>query len=1306
MKGRNVQKRLFSVFMILVLCVSVMPMGEMEALAYDGEVASYSTGRTIYTEFTGTNDKHSGDGSQGSPYNLFEDAYDAAQDGDIIYILGAGAFLNSADNEPFVINKNITIKGNNTTFSCRKAGIILAADVTFDNVVLSFAHRYHDAIFANGHKLILNNVSCESGARCVDIFGGPLYDLSGNIVGANPGSKAEIIIDGGGENLGNVYGGAMNGDYAGSTSITMTDVKDTQNDIVYADGATETYIDMDHFFDIEEPEPPMANGNYTIEGGVTIELKNCSIKTVSKEEESNGTDTSVIIDTDEKYIGLPVAIDNVNELIVKGGGTYAPTALSECSVILQEASTIDLSEIGNPEIENPKLMSIDSSDGTENKLVLKKDQTLYVSDTITGRLLFKTNAQSGIAEYEHVYFKLGNPTVTGESGEVILFAPSEVQADMTLNKIPAEGDEVGVVEIWKTSEAGEYTPVAINDLRVTNSVLSMSVSEISDETLGPAERKAFEVKVEWLEGTDAWDCFLEYVPIEYEIVYEEGQEKDTAYSELFEELGNYEANVPELKLSLWQSSDEDDETFARGWITPVAYMLNEEGVQEPPKAGIYHITMRPLSAGEPIERKVTLILTEDAEEGNLTAVDTATTIVTPSNAITMQDSIQITGTVEYEIASGNTNKIPNGEIKVFVNQNEYGADLGDTAFSTENGEFAIDIDVTEENGFQLGENTVTVIYMGAEDETYLAYSSQNSVSIMVNPLEVELDFEEINQQIEYTGKRLQCQLPTINVVKANSQDVVDAGVMPEVIYKQGGEEVNPILLGVYEVYFYVTGEKYNPIEVKAGTFTITAATPTIHLTTKCVTTGAIQISINVKGSNTGSTPVGSVKIYQDGALCKEEVLRFGETEITVSGLEVGKTYTFKVEYVLNYAGNPHYTSAISDEVSVTMSETEDGGTSGDNTGGGNEGGNDSTGGGSDDNDNGTSGDNTGSGDGGSVGDDTAGGEETPEGGGSSSGGDTSGGGSSSGNGGTTGGGNGSGNGGTTGGGSDSGNGGTTGGGNGSGNGGTTGSGNSSGNGSTSGGGNGGTSSGGSSSGGGHWNGGISIGGNTPSNDDTSKEESTNGNKNEAATSTIPVATASGSQKKNSSSVKTKVTKQLMEQIVANNNGKDTDVSIKVQNAKGELSYILTVNTADMKKGNKLYICEKDSKTGELILVNSKTYKVSKYGNVNVTMAPGKEYVLLNEASMNKVTDAIVKNVTLKKKTIKITSGKRSKITLSQKLNTDNVKSITYINENKGIVAVSKKGSIRGKQPGTAIIRVKVKLKNGDVKMLKAKVVIK
>lgn len=50
------------------------------------------SGKTIYTEFKDGNSTHSGDGSYGNPYNLFEDAYAAAGNGDEISILGSGAF--------------------------------------------------------------------------------------------------------------------------------------------------------------------------------------------------------------------------------------------------------------------------------------------------------------------------------------------------------------------------------------------------------------------------------------------------------------------------------------------------------------------------------------------------------------------------------------------------------------------------------------------------------------------------------------------------------------------------------------------------------------------------------------------------------------------------------------------------------------------------------------------------------------------------------------------------------------------------------------------------------------------------------------------------------------------------------------------------------------------------------------------------------------------------------------------------------------------------------------------------------------
>lgn len=153
MKPDNVAKRLWAFFIVLTMCITVQPVVPVKA-----QEAVQTAARTIYTEFKDGNSTHSGDGSYGNPYNLFEDAYAAAGNGDEISILGSGAFLNAEAAEPFIFDKSVTVNGNGNTFSNRKGGFILNTDVTFKNITLRFSNRLHDAIFANGHKLVLENV--------------------------------------------------------------------------------------------------------------------------------------------------------------------------------------------------------------------------------------------------------------------------------------------------------------------------------------------------------------------------------------------------------------------------------------------------------------------------------------------------------------------------------------------------------------------------------------------------------------------------------------------------------------------------------------------------------------------------------------------------------------------------------------------------------------------------------------------------------------------------------------------------------------------------------------------------------------------------------------------------------------------------------------------------------------------------------------------------------------------------------------------------------------------------------------------
>lgn len=143
-----------------------------------------------------------------------------------------------------------------------------------------------------------------------------------------------------------------------------------------------------------------------------------------------------------------------------------------------------------------------------------------------------------------------------------------------------------------------------------------------------------------------------------------------------------------------------------------------------------------------------------------------------------------------------------------------------------------------------------------------------------------------------------------------------------------------------------------------------------------------------------------------------------------------------------------------------------------------------------------------------------------------------------------------------------------------------------------------------------------------------------------------------------------MTADLINQILEENDGKHTDVTIQVTDPAGNVSYTLTVNTADIQTGNKLYVCAKDQKTGAYVLVNDKSYTVTKAGNVNFSADSNKDYVLMDQKDMDQVTTKILKTVTLKNKTVQVKKGKQKKVSLAATLNMDNVKSISYQSNNK------------------------------------------
>ena len=1183
MKPDNVAKRLWAFFIVLTMCITVQPVVPVKA-----QEAVQTAAKTIYTEFKDGNSTHSGDGSYGNPYNLFEDAYAAAGNGDEISILGSGAFLNAEAAEPFIFDKSVTVNGNGNTFSNRKGGFILNTDVTFKNITLRFSNRLHDAIFANGHKLVLENVTCDSGFRYVDIFGGSLYE-NGKNMGNHPGSEAQILITGGGTNLGNIYAGSMNGTYDGKTQIVLAHVSGTQNGEIYASGAIEPYVNQDDWFSTQEPDPPAADGQYTVSGDVEISLTGSDTKQVYGVSENHAGKTFLTIDTDQSYTGIP-GISKVGNLTVKGGGTFAPAALDSCTVRLEGASAIDLSQM-----ETPQVHSIVSADSAGNRLILGKEQTLNVTDTITGALTFETlngrNGKSGIAKYGHTYLELGRAADTAVS-----FTPTDGQAGMTLERTSS-----GNGEIWKTSELSGNEPVAVKNMTIKNPVITTTVSEISKVgEYKNKDPKPYLAEVAWLEQTDEYDRDLGVVPMEYEVTF---NGKTLSSETVTNDEGSFIC-IPNFNL-MFETGIE------KNAITPMCYRTAESSTV---KEGTYYITIRPFSADEQIEQNVILIVNKDPDTSGstVTSKETTTTINGLPSAVSMQDELNLTVQTVYTDSSLQGQNVPSAGFSVYINQTPYEV----SGITLQNGEAAIKIPVSETNGFHMGENAITVSYAGAANGNYRALPSQANETVTVNPIAVKMQYDTIQQTAAYTGLKQSCFVSTVNVVRKDNGKTVDSQVKPEVFYRQDGKNVVPVQPGSYEVWFKVTGNQYDVIEEKVGTFTITAAKPSIRLTAETENGNSVHLYAQVDGVRNGSIPLGSISFYQDGTIIKaQEKLVYGEADTVVSGLKRGGSYQFKAVYEPDDKdGQTYYETVTSEAATVTIKED-----------------------------------------------------------------------SSTGGGGTTGGGSSSGGSGTTGVGSSSGGGGTTGGG----------------------------SSSGGSSGGGNTSGGDTAGGGTPSNGNkTDAETPSNGNTagtetpsdGNAAGQNIPTVTVTGTRK--NKAIKTTVTADLIKQTMEENNGKHTDVTIRVTDPAGNISYTLTVNTADIQTGNKLYVCAKDQKTGAYVLVNDKSYTVTKAGNVNFSADSNKDYVLMDQKDMDQVTTKILKTVTLKNKTVQVKKGKQKKVSLAATLNMDNVKSISYQSNNKKIASVNKKGTIKSNKKGTASIRVTVTLNNGKTKVLKLKVKVK
>ena len=183
-----------------------------------------------------------------------------------------------------VISRPVTITGQ--ILRLERAGIVLGADVTFENITLCFNTSVRNAIIANGYSLTINGVS-SGGTYAIDLFCGGITDYNGGNASEIPtmGLNGSIIMKGKNSIGQNIYAGSLsdvgNGvadtpnTYTGNATIILE--KDAEGEgfrNIYAHGARENRSGG-------YPNEWLPSAElYKVSGNVTIQLNSNKIITV------------------------------------------------------------------------------------------------------------------------------------------------------------------------------------------------------------------------------------------------------------------------------------------------------------------------------------------------------------------------------------------------------------------------------------------------------------------------------------------------------------------------------------------------------------------------------------------------------------------------------------------------------------------------------------------------------------------------------------------------------------------------------------------------------------------------------------------------------------------------------------------------------------------------------------------------------------------------------------------------------------------------------------------------------------------
>ncbi len=473
----------------------------------------------VYTGYQGGSNHHAGNGTAASPYNLFEDALNAVADGGTIYITESSAFLNDIDGiSPLVIRKNITISaapGLNfrPEFNIRTPGIVLGANVTFKNIVLSFANGYRPIVCANGYALTMDHTSYSGSTRVIHLAGGGMYRYAS----VEAGPQSSIIVRGKDALFGNIYAGSINGSFDKDVKIMLDGVPGSNIGVIYACGAKEGYYNGNNFLDPgNEPDFPKADAySYPVSGSVSIELNDTGIREIYGET-GGGRNAAVSVSA---CVLASCSLINIRALEVKEG-TFMPDIMNDgADVSVHAGAVLDISNLSDCEVNHFSGGGI---------LIMDYDDCLIINGECTGETEFRTKGgsqnHSYIALPEHLYIK------TTEGNGTFTFHPYHTQQGMTFEKNSSG---------WMTGAEPERPKTVLTKFHLNDELVFAGASDMNQGIDIP-------VTAEFTQETFYNDIGM--IPFEYTVRCN-GETYRASSAALEEYEGYYEGNIPALNLN-------------------------------------------------------------------------------------------------------------------------------------------------------------------------------------------------------------------------------------------------------------------------------------------------------------------------------------------------------------------------------------------------------------------------------------------------------------------------------------------------------------------------------------------------------------------------------------------------------------------------------------------------------------------------------------------------------------------------------------------------------------------------------------